>query len=248
MIACDWITRPRPNASARLRLICFPYCGGSDSIFRRWPARLPEDVELCAVQLPGRTTRLAEPPFTRLGELIETVTPILRPYLDKPFALFGHSLGAFMCFEVTRRLRREMGPAPLHLFVSGQRAPHLPIPGRQIHQLDDAAFVEEMNRRYNGIPDELLKDTSMLRVFLGALRADFTMFETYTYRREPPLECPITAFGGLRDNIREEDLAAWREHTRGPFSLRMFDGGHFFLDEMQEPLLEAVSAQLSRPK
>ena len=121
-----WVIVPRPSRELRLRLFCFPYGGGSASIFRAWPQHLPQEVEVCAIQFPGRGARLEEPPFTRLSPLVQTLSRVLRSYLNVPFAFFGHSLGAFISFELGRQLRKENDRSPLHLFVSGQRAPQLP--------------------------------------------------------------------------------------------------------------------------
>ncbi len=230
---------------AWLRLFCFPYGGVGPSIFRAWPRDLGPGVELYAVQLPGRESRFREPLFTRLANLVHPVADALRPYLDVPFALFGHSMGALIAFEVARELRRRQAGAAVHFFASARRAPQRPEPFPPIHEWPDSAFVDEVRRRFDGIPDAVMKEPELLGLLLPALRADFAMLETYVYVDEDPLECPISVFGGLEDRTTSHaDLAAWREQTRGGFTLEMFPGNHFFLQNAQGPLISAVSRTL----
>ena len=216
--------------------------------FRTWCDRIPKTVELCSVELPGRGTRLQEPLFTRLTPLVEAIAPALLPYLDKPFAFFGHSMGAMICFELTRLLRLEYNISPVHLFVSGRRAPQIPDPKPPIHALPEALFIEEL-RRLNGTPEAVLENRELMELLLPILRADFAIVETYTYINEPALECPITAFGGLQDReVDRENLEAWQEQTRAAFALQMFPGDHFFLNSGQTMLLESLTRSLDSIK
>jgi medium-chain acyl-[acyl-carrier-protein] hydrolase len=237
-----WIPFRKPDPKARLRLFCFPYAGAGALIFRKWSDALPRDIEVCPIQLPGRGTRLTEPPFTKLSCLIEALTRALDPLLDKPFAFFGHSLGALIGFELARQIRRQYGAHPVRLFVSAGRAPQIPHRAPPIHTLPDNQFLAEL-RRLNGTPRELLDHEELIEVMLPILRADFALYETYLYSTEPPMNCPICTFGGLQDRrVSASDLEAWRSQTSASFSLRMFPGGHFFL---KEPLLlEALSQEL----
>jgi medium-chain acyl-[acyl-carrier-protein] hydrolase len=240
----SWITRRKPSPQARLRLFCFPYAGGGVSIFRAWSDGLPADVEVCPVQLPGRGTRLMEPPFTRLSPLIEALTQALFPLLDKPFAFFGHSLGALVSFELARQLRRQYAVQPVRLFISADRAPQIPNRDPPIHSLSEGEFLVEL-RRLNGTPREVLEDEELRQIMLPLLRADFAVYETYGYRTEPPLNCPISAFGGLQDHrVNRGDLEAWRDQTSVSFSLRMFPGDHFFLNTTLPVLLRVLSQEL----
>jgi medium-chain acyl-[acyl-carrier-protein] hydrolase len=241
-----WITCARPNPQACVRLFCFPYAGGSASIFRTWSGGLPAEIEVCPVQLPGRGSRLMEPPYTRLSRLVQTLSRVLHPYMDVPFAFFGHSMGALLCFELARQLRRLYGLNPLHLFVSGHRAPQIPDPDPPIHQLPDDEFMEELHC-LNGTPEDVLQNALLMQLMLPALRADFEMCEAYMYTIEAPLGCPISAFGGLQDqNILRSDLEAWRDQTSVSFKLRMFPGDHFFLHTSKLLLLETLSEELYR--
>lgn len=244
--ANPWIASPRPNPRARLRLICSPYAGGNSLIFRRWPEHLPADVEVCAIQLPGRGRRMREQPPTRLDDLMRELVPALVPHLDRPFALFGHSMGALIAFELARRLSSEHGLPPLQLFVSGRRAPQCPRTRPYTYDLPEPEFLRELSR-LNGTPREVLENEELVRLILPIVRADFALTETYGYTAGPPLDCPIAAFGGLDDaDVSVEHLEAWREHTSASFSLRMLPGDHFFLDADPAPLLRSLSQDLSQ--
>jgi medium-chain acyl-[acyl-carrier-protein] hydrolase len=201
-------------------------------------------VEVRPVQLPGRETRFREPAFTRLAPLVEAMAEPLRGYLDRPFALFGHSLGALVAFELARRLQRGTGLQPVCLFVSGCGAPQTRSPESSIHKLPAAEFREEL-RRLNGTPPEVLENDELMDLLLPTLRADFALCETYAYSPGPPLDCPVSALGGLGDDtVSRQDLDAWREQTTGPFRLRMLPGDHFFLQTNQRLLLQAVAREL----
>jgi medium-chain acyl-[acyl-carrier-protein] hydrolase len=240
-----WITCPRPNPQACLRLFGFPYAGGAASAFYTWSDDLPRELEFCPIQLPGRESRLRESPFSHLEPLLEALVPAIRPYLDKPFVFFGHSMGA-TTNELARRLRRKSGPCPLHLFVSGSRAPQVPNPDPPIHHLPEAELVEEL-RRFNGTPEAVLQNTQLMQLFLPILRADLTLHETYVYTAGEPLDCPISAFGGSEDEeVTRDKLAAWREQTHGAFTLRVFPGDHFFPRSARSYLLQAVSQDLTQ--
>jgi len=181
-----------------------------------------------------------ERPFAQLSPLIEALAQALVPFLDEPFAFFGHSLGALVGFELVRRIRRQYGVHPVRLFVSAGRAPQIPHRGRPIHTLPDKEFLMEL-RRLNGTPSELLGHEELMEIMLPVLRADFAVYETYLYSTEPPLNCPISAYGGIQDHrVNESDLEAWRAQTNVSFSLRMFPGDHFFL---KQPLLLRVLSQ-----
>ncbi|MGQ4807055.1 Linear gramicidin dehydrogenase LgrE [Candidatus Entotheonellaceae bacterium PAL068K] len=240
-----WLYCPQPIPNARLRLFCFPYAGVGASIFRRWVEGLPVGVELCAIQLPGRESRLRETPFNRLAELGQALRPILRPYLDRPFALFGHSLGAWIGYELSRQLREHDGLAPAHLFVSGRRAPHRPPSQPPMHTLADAAFLQAMRTRYGGGPEIVWQDAELMQVFLPILRADITMAETYTPICHEPLDCPISAFGGFQDTSTDRsELEDWQELTTRTFQLRLLPGDHFFVNENRRLLLHLIAQDL----
>ncbi len=241
----SWIQYWQPKSEARLRLFCFPYAGGSASVFRLWSELLPPQIEVWPVQLPGREKRLSEKPFERLDPLIDTLMETLLPYFEMPYAFFGHSMGALISFELTRALRaNDATTGPVRLCVSGHRAPHLPHTLPLTYNLPEHRFIEEL-QRLQGTPEEVLQHPELLQLLFPLLRADFAVCETYIYTPQAPLACPISAFGGLRDeNVSCESLEAWRDQTYGSCTVRFFEGGHFFLKNEQEPLLRMLTYDL----
>jgi surfactin synthase thioesterase subunit len=179
--------------------------------------------------------------------LVDQLLPNLAPYLDRPYAFFGHSMGAFLAFEVARRLEAENVRSPSHVIVSSRRAPHLSSSESLLHTLPDDAFVHEINRRYGGIPAEVAQHPDVLELLLPALRADITALETYRPLSGQPLRCPITALGGVDDpRVSGADLDAWRLQTVSQFETRLFPGGHFYLSDPRAGLFSTVSDALSR--
>lgn len=185
-----------------------------------------------------------ERPFSQLSPLVQTLTQALFPLLDKPFAFFGHSLGALVSFELARELRRQYDAHPVRLFVASGHAPQLPRRGMPIHTLPEQEFLAELHR-LNGTPVEVLEHRELMEIMLPLLRADFALYETYVYAPDPPLGCPISAFGGRHDRkVSHSDLEAWREQTSASFSSQMFPGDHFFLNTSRPLLLRALSEEL----
>ncbi|MDX6694365.1 MAG: hypothetical protein QOF02_1968 [Blastocatellia bacterium] len=243
----SWVDLPRTNTRAGVRLFCFPYAGGNASIYRGWANNLPEFIEVCPVQLPGRDRLLHLPAMTSCEMLIPPLREELAPYFDKPFAFFGHSMGATIAFELSRQLRRERGPRPVHLFASGSSAPQLPGRHSRTYDLPEPEFIEEL-RRLNGTPKEVLEHPELMELLLPTLRADFQVSQAYVYTDEPPLDIPLTAFGGIQDaQIPREDIMSWREQTSAAFIARMLPGDHFFLRTAQQPLLQIITETLLRP-
>lgn len=240
-----WFVSSKASGNVRLRLFCLPYAGGSASIFQSWANHLPSHIQVCALQLPGRQSRLLEPPLNRLRPLIQILGEAILPLLDAPFAVFGHSMGALVGFELLRQLRRQEGLRARHFFASGGHAPHLSKPGLPLHALPDEAFIAALYR-LNGLPAEAFQSLELLRLLLPALRADIALCETYAYTPDAPLDCPITAFGGLQDyRVRPFELDAWRYQTSGAFKLRLLPGDHFFIEHARTLLLSAVSEDLA---
>lgn len=239
-----WAIYPARNPAARLRLFCFPYAGGGATAFSTWHRGLPPEVEVVAVQPPGREARLAETPYSDLMQLVEAMHRELRPHFDKPFAFYGHSNGGLMVFELARALRREGGPMPLQLFAGGRPAPQLELEDPPIHALPHDEFIAEL-RRFAGTPEEILENEEIMELIMPLLRADFAMGETYRYVPEPPLDLPISAYGGVRDeDVSEAQVEAWREQTTGEFRMRMFPGDHFFIQGDRDLVLAELSREL----
>jgi medium-chain acyl-[acyl-carrier-protein] hydrolase len=241
-----WLPYVRPSGRCRRRLFCFPYAGGSASTYLNWADALPAGVELCAVQLPGRGERRAEPSYDRLEALVERLVEVLAPYLTVPFAFFGHSMGGVVSFELARSLRRLGLRQPAGLFVSARRAPGCPAREPPLHDLPDDEFVAEV-RRLNGTPDELLRNPDLMKLVMPSLRADFAICETHVHLPEAPLGCPIHVFGGDSDPyVDRADLMGWREHTDAACTVRVFAGDHFFIHTAHREVLDTVHDYLVR--
>jgi medium-chain acyl-[acyl-carrier-protein] hydrolase len=226
-----------------MRLVCFPYAGGGPSIFRAWASQLPADIEICAVQAPGKERRLGEPPLRRLSAVVSRLTEVFAG-TSLPCSFFGYSLGALVAFELARSLRALRCPGPAHLFVAAHRAPQLPSTHKKIHHLPRNEFIEELIR-FNGTPESVLRNPELMELLLPGIQADFEMYETYSYRPDFPLSIPITAFGGDADrSVPVPALEAWKHQTTGPFRLQVLDGDHFFLNQALPSLLSELNQDL----
>lgn len=239
-----WFTYPRPNPSAKLRLFCLPYAGGGGHIYIPWKDHLKASVELCTIQLPGRGMRMIETPFTQVEALVETLTNAMLDQLNKPFAIFGHSMGALLAFEIAKKLRTMKRQPPLLVFASGRRAPQIPDTDPPTYHLPEPGFIQEL-KRLNGTPQEVLDNDELMQLLMPTLRADFELCETYRYQEDLPLSCPITVIGGNEDdNTDDASLAAWQQLTTGQFRMTKLAGDHFFLHSAQPDLLQIISQAL----
>ncbi|MEE1927327.1 thioesterase domain-containing protein [Streptomyces sp. TRM 70351] len=240
-----WL-RPHPvrgGTPATARLVCLPHAGGTASAFAGWPARLPPGVEMLAVQYPGRQDRLAEPVVTDMHEMADRLAAELRGLLDLPMTLFGHSMGSGLAYEVAGRLERESGFVMNRLFVSARTAPHR-IDGEHRHRLTDEELVAAM--RHLGGPDAAVYDhPQLLPLILPPLRSDLRLLDAYLPDDVTPLKAPVTAFGGDRDDTCPvAGLSAWQDATAETLEVRSFPGGHHYLRENEEAVVEAVSPAL----
>jgi len=246
-----WLPYCRLEASKpTLRLLCFAHAGGSALSFRTWPEKFPCNIQVCAVQLPGRESRLREPFFRRVSELVDRLSEELLPGIDGPVALLGHSLGAKIAFESARRLRSRYGAQKLvHLFVSGCSAPHLRSGRDPIYTLPDGKFMERL-ADFGGTPQDVLANREIMQFLAPRLRADFELDDTYTFEPDAPLECPITAWTSDADDlVPEESMEAWREHTQAGFTGQVLKGGHFAFYEQESAVLAQIRRALSaRPE
>jgi surfactin synthase thioesterase subunit len=223
------------SADAALRLFALPYAGGGAAGYVRWRQAMPFGVDVAPIHLPGREERMREPPITDLRKLVAEISNAVAPLTDRPFVLLGHSLGAWLAFELARELRRRGERMPCLLIAAASPAPHRPGAAEPLHQLPDAEFAAEISRRFDGIPPAVRANEELLQFLLPALRADIELLETYDYVEEPPLATDIFAMGGSEDRaVSATALADWRRHTSQRYSNRLLPGGHFFLFQSAE--------------
>jgi surfactin synthase thioesterase subunit len=242
----SWLHRLMPRENAALRLFCFPYAGAAASAFRFWPAGLADEIDVWAIQLPGRANRLREAPLSSIPAMVDAIIEAMADHLDRPYALFGHSMGGLLAFELAHALSERGWSAPRHVIVSARRAPLTPDPSSLLHILPDAEFVAEIQRRYGGIPEEILAHADILALLLPCLRADITALETHRPPRRAPLNCRLSVFGGAQDRfVPPLNIAQWRRETTGAFDMRIFPGGHFYLDAQRDDVLADLSARLA---
>lgn len=241
-----WLVQYDGVTEARLRLFCFPYVGGGASAYRTWRGALPDTAAIHAVQLPGRETRLREKAISRMDDLLPPLFAALEPYLDTPFAFWGHSMGALISFALARHIRQQRALLPRALFLSARRAPQLPPRTAPTHDLPRPAFLEEL-RQLGGTPEAVLQNEGLMALLLPILRADFELVETYRYQPAAPLACPIIVYGGADDDtVPQADLAQWQIHTTNTFEVKVFEGDHFYLRTQERALLAELGQQLTR--
>lgn len=241
-----WLDFPTLRSNSSMRLFCFPYAGGSGAIFRGWQSAFPASVDVCPIQLPGRGSRMREPMMKRVDVVVRALKEALKPYMDRPFAFFGYSMGAIIAFELARTLRRELCPQPVQLFIAARRSPDLLVPEDRDYDLPDAELIVRL-RELNGTPKEILDDPEIMKLLLPVVRADFELVETYEYRPQPPLQVPIDAFAGSDDvDTLAEHMEGWKHQTKGEFSLTVIPGDHFFFHHAQAQLLELLAARVNK--
>lgn len=240
-----WLRSYHPTPEGRPRLVCFPHAGGSASFFFAFAKALAPSVEVLAVQYPGRQDRRHEPCVDDLARLADEIAEIMPGWADRPPAFFGHSMGATLAFEVALRLgERPDAVGPSRLFVSGRRAP-----GRHrtetVHLRDDAGLIDEL-LLLNGTEPGVLLDDDVLRMVLPSLRADYRAIERHVVRPGARVDCPITVLVGDADpKVTVDEARAWREHTTvGSTDVSLFPGGHFYLNEHRQAVVDLITAAL----
>lgn len=235
--------RGKAYGEQAVRLVCFPHAGGSASYFHPLSRSLAPAIDVLAVQYPGRQDRYREPCIDDIPRLADRIYQALLPFLDRPFAFFGHSMGAILAFEVARRCESAMTAWPSRLFVSGRRAPSRHR-DEKVHLADDAGLVREL-LAVGGTDRRLAADPELLATVLPAVRSDYRAAETYVFAPGPPLTCPITAFTGESDpKATVAEVRDWRAHSTGGFTLRVFPGGHFFIEEYRDDIAEIITGTL----
>lgn len=215
-------------------------------MYRAWGQNLPETVDVLGVHLPGREALMGKTLLESIGALAAELQPVIETCIDRPYAFFGHSMGAWIAFELTRSLQRAGKPPPVHFFASGRRAPQILDPRSDLHTLPDDELVQTVMRLFGGIPAAVLAEPELMELLLPVLRADLTAVETYRYAPGPPLPCPISAFGGEEDHqVSLSDLEGWGQQTEHEFDIKQFPGGHFYLNDTSgDALLEVIGSRL----
>lgn len=242
-----WFITCNPEKKTKYCLVCFPFAGGGASVFRHWHKYLSTDIEVIAIQYPGRENRIGEPPIQDMNELVSLICKNLIMKLDRPFVFFGHSLGAKIAFETILELERRYCLQPVSLLVSGCRAPHLGVE-KPIHHLEGKEFILSL-RSYNGTPEEVLGNRELMEVYLPMLKADFQLDEKFTSWPEERIECPIYAFGGNKDKIAPfPSIMDWSRYTKSHFDAMQYSGDHFFFKEHQTAFLKDIQKILRKNK
>jgi medium-chain acyl-[acyl-carrier-protein] hydrolase len=224
-----WLIQLNTRNDERVRLIVFPYAGGSAGAFRPWRDRLPGWISVQLIQLPGRENRFNEPPISKWDEITNSIADAGMLLDGPPVVLFGHSMGSILAFEVARELRRRHDRSPAALIVSGRCAPQLDSRMPPLAHLDGRDLVNRLTELYGGIPTEALADPELVELMAHLLKADLQVVEDYRYVPQPPLACPIAAYGGTRDPlVTSVELCAWSEQTRSGFRSELYPGDHFY--------------------
>ena len=240
-----WFFCKKPKPQASIRLFCFPFGGGGASIFHSWSDAMGDDIEVRALQLPGREGRFQEPRAKNLDTLIHNMVQALEAYQDKPFAFFGYSLGSLLAFEVCRELRKQNMKIPMHLFIAALSPPQLPPPHPPISSLDDKEFIQKVEYYYQP-GGEAWNNLELREFLLPVLKDDIALYESYVYRQEPPLTCPIDVFAGDRDRATPvESTQYWSVQTSSEMKRHLFTGSHFFIDHAVDEIQRLVSDSLN---
>jgi len=240
-----WFRPLRNGRHGRINLFCFPYAGSGPAVFRQWPEALPPSINVIGVCYPGRESRMSEPLYTALRPMVHALSQAIRPWLDQPFAFFGHSMGAFVAYALANRLSQQHAPLPECLFVSGASAPHL-AEAAPLHGLPSREFLRGIVD-LEGIPGEVLDDTEMLRYVLRLLRADLQACETYLLGEVEPVSCPLCVFGGDRDpRVSVAQLRAWAAYAGLSLDIEVLPGRHFFLHDRRAEVIARVHDHLRK--
>lgn len=236
-----WIFKFRKSIyKAKIRLICFPFAGGAASFFHSWQALMPDEIELVAIELPGRASRIKEPLITQGCELLDELEKLGLFSEPEPFAFFGHSMGAYIAFELSRRLKKKHKPQPLALFLSARQAPNLNKKEKQLHDLPEKEFVQQI-ANLNGMPKEVLDNAELMEIVSPVLRADCKLLETWHYVESEQLNLPITAMMGEGDpSTKESQIKNWAAFTSNSFNLVKFPGDHFFINTVKKAVVDEI--------
>jgi medium-chain acyl-[acyl-carrier-protein] hydrolase len=245
----SWITCPKKQPNAKIRLFCLPFAGGGASLYRPWAAALAPEIEVCPIQPPGRENRYSEKVITDAYEMANAIAAQMLPFIDRPYAIFGHSMGALLSFEITKVLQSQKKRPPEILFLSAHRAAHLPRKRDPLHALPDSQFIESL-KQYGGFPEEILNNQEFIDFILPTMRSDMTLCDLYTFKQsETPIMTPLEMYAGEDDReAGPSEMSAWSEHTSSESNLTTFKGGHFFLRTHSQEVLEKIAFRIGQLK
>ncbi len=245
----SWFTTYNHSLKNQAKIFAFPYSGAGASVYLQWASYFSQHgIDFIGVQLPGRENRRGDKPLSNLSVLIDHLLSAITPYTHQPFVFFGHSLGALVAFELSRALHKKGLALPKHLFVSAFRPPSLPNPNKALHQLEREAFIDGI-RAYGNTPEAVLSNTVLMDMFLPMLRADFALNETYCYKKEAPLSCPITVFKGSEDSfVNPNNMGYWQQETQAKYEEVEYKGHHFFLDEHKQSISQRLVDAINHRK
>lgn len=237
----NWYLEYKKNSDAAIRLFCFHHSGGGASSYYPWAEHLSPKIEMIAVQLPGRENRFSEPLTNNLNDIVTKLSEGFAVYKDKPFFVFGHSLGALISFEFVKSIHKLYSLYPRHIIISATKAPHLPFRMKNLSKLDDKTIKEKL-RVYNGIDERILNNDELLELFLPIIKSDFSIYENYNFLESKPIPCNILALSGEQDQtVSQEEILAWAKYAERKFEHISFPGKHFFIKDHQNKILEIIN-------
>lgn len=227
-----------------IKLLCFPYAGGTSAIYAKWKRHISKEIELCPIELAGRGKRYEAPLYNSLDEVIEDVYNVIKNDIDNDYAFFGHSMGCLIAYELAHKIQKLGKDSPSHIFFSGKRAPHTQRVSNDIYLLPDEEFKNEI-LSLGGTPKEILEHKELYELFIPILRADFKVNDTYEYvEPESKLDCNITVLNGKEDKITLNEIIGWKQHTSKDCKIYMMDGGHFYLNDKYEDIIKIINHTL----
>lgn len=230
------------------KLFCLPYAGGSSSIYSRWNKQIGDSIEVIPIEPSGRGKRYNQPLYDSVEEAVCDIYEIIRKETDgsPDYAIFGHSLGGIIAYELAYKIKAEGRPYPIHIFFSGVKAPNLKTEENRLHDLPDDEFKQKVFE-LGGTPAEILENEELLELFLPILRADFRINENYRYtERKEKIDCGITVIYGKKEDMKLHEIVEWRNHTEGQCSIYMLDGDHFFINTHTEDVLKIIKGTLNK--
>jgi len=240
-----WCVIPRPNPTADIKLICIPYAGGSASIYIPWINYLPHNVELVIIQPPGRSSRISETPLDNMSKLINEMGLVLPKILNKPYILFGHSLGSKIAFEIIRKSTSLHIPHPMFFIASGSAGPQKKNNRDITYNLNDDEFISKLEEM-DGTPKDVINNKELMSIVLPTLKADFKISETYQFTGNKYFNIPLSVLGGEYDvDINLDDLKLWQYFFNSTSEITIFSGGHFFINSHKEEVLEKINEIIS---